>query len=88
MAKTINFGRIPGEKDLEWFAKNIGLCNHYTKYSIGGEGWCFTYTRAYEQDNPWYKHDWNLTVDDEKIKHDWNLTVDDEKMLTYYLLTH
>ena len=71
MSKTINFGRVPGEKDLEWFAKNIGPRNHYTKYSIGGEGWCFTY----EQDNPWSKQDWNLSVDD-------------EKMLTYYLLTH
>jgi len=62
MAKTINFGRMPREKDLDWFAKNIGPRTHYTKYNIGGEGWCFTFL----PNNPWSNKDWVLTVDDEK----------------------
>jgi len=63
MAKTINFGRVPGEKDLEWFAKNIGPRTHYTKYNIGGEGWHFTLL----SDNPWSKKDWVLTVEDDQM---------------------
>jgi len=63
MAKTINFGRPPGETDIAWFVKNIGPRTHYTKFSIGGKGWRFTY----EQDNPWSIKHWNLTVDDDKM---------------------
>ena len=69
MAKTIKFGKEPSEKDLAWFAKHIGPRTHYTKFSIGGKGWRFTY----EQDNPWSVKYWYLTVDDEKMLTYWTL---------------
>lgn len=70
MAKTIKFGREPSEKDLAWFVKHIGPRTHYTKFSIGGEGWRFTF----DQDNPY------------SMKGDWYLTVNDGKWLTYWTL--
>lgn len=57
MAKTIKFGGPPGETDLAWFVKNIGPRTHYTKYSIGGKGWKFT----------WSTKHWMLTIDDDKM---------------------
>jgi len=69
MAKTIKFGKEPSESDLAWFAKHIGPRTHYTKFSIGGKGWCFTY----EQDNPWAAKQWLLTVQDEKMLMYWTL---------------
>lgn len=66
MAKTIT---VPGpdEKTIEWFVKHVGPRTHYFPGSIGGKGWRFVrYTS--EQ------------------KHNWTLTVDDEKMLVFYLL--
>jgi hypothetical protein len=70
MAKTINFGRQPTEKDIEWFVKHVGPRTHYLRYSVGGKGWRFTF----DQDNPYMQ------------RGDWYLTVDDEKMLTYWTL--
>jgi hypothetical protein len=54
--------KIPDEKTIAWFDKNVGPRTHYTKNSIGGKGWRFTF----EQDNPWSVKSWYLTVDDEK----------------------
>lgn len=71
MAKeTIKFGKTPSEKDIAWFVNNIGPRTHYTKFSIGGRGWCF----ELDQDNPY------------TMKGDWYLTVDDGKMLTYWTI--
>lgn len=53
---------MPDEKTIAWFSKHVGPRTHYTKYSIGGKGWNFTY----EQDNPWSVKNWYLTVQDEK----------------------
>lgn len=63
MAKTIKFGGRPTESDLQWFAKHIGPRTHYTQFSIGGEGWRFTF----QQDNPWSVKQWYLTVEDAKM---------------------
>lgn len=69
MAKTIKFGKEPREKDLAWFVKHVGPRTHYTRFSIGGKGWLFTY----EQDNPWAVGQWFLTVQDEKMLTYWTL---------------
>jgi hypothetical protein len=52
----------PTEETIAWFVKNVGPRSHYTKYSIGGKGWRFTY----EQDNPWSVKHWYLRIEDEK----------------------
>lgn len=70
MPATIKVKSAPSEQDIAWFDRNVGPRNHYTRYSIGGEGWRFTVEqyKEYNSSAAWY------------------LTVDDEKMLTYYLL--
>lgn len=69
MAATVKVDR-PDEKTIAWFVNHVGPRTHYTKYSVGGKGWKFTF----DLDNPY------------TMKGDWYLTVTDEKYLSYYIL--